>query len=152
MLTLKYFLHQVELFQHRQIQVISSSTNVTWIIEFKCNKHTNIGSFFQGPALASAMSDAKLRRGAPLRSGFMASSELVHRVTTFLMKICEKMAYINIKNTSNYWGWFACTWYRNSIFFTWRGIDIAHVSPSYVHVYEHTAVLDVRQCTDTTRN
>jgi len=31
-------------------------------------------------------------------------------------------------------------------------MDIAHVSNTYVHAYEHASVVNIRQCTTTTRN
>ena len=40
-----------------------------------------------------------------------------------------------------------------SMLFIWRGVGIANVSPNYVHVHDYCAVVvDISQCTATTRN
>ena len=54
--------------------------------------------------------------------------------TTFWWRFFNKMAYINIKKDGNLLGLICMCMISQKCPFIWRGI--AHVSPSYVHVYD----------------
>jgi len=84
-----------------------------------------------GPALEGAGPNARLRRGVPLSSILWR-----HRAqSTVLRRFWENGLY-EYQNTRRIIGIDLYVDDITSILLIWKGVDIANVSPNYVHVYD----------------